>query len=351
MKRMVLVATVLLAGGAPMGFALTIPAWDGNTGWVVPPGALIEWNQATGTLFAYSGAHVWEVNAGWTGWTQQASGVDGLTAFDPGGCAFDATGAEFMLDAGWGLETRQTTIASGTTVVKSGLGVNFFDAGTHPVSGQIFATWADGWGSGNNNRIVQVSLAGNGSTTDVVSLPTDKRPDNDGTWGGVASGGLGFDAAGNLYMSRFEYYDGADPDAPPNHLGYIDIYQITAADLADGAPYTANLLVNDLLGAGSGQLVVGGNGMIYLMAGPGVVGISATSDPDSFTWENLAGDFQGDAWGPWLYMGLTTDQAGQILYYGEWEGSGLQLRSLEMVPEPGCLLPVLMGVLFLRKKK
>ena len=161
-----------------------------------------------------------------------------------------------------------------------------------------------------------------------------------------ASGGMAFDAEGNLYVGTLNYL------TSPNtvHFFRIDAEDLAIYEAGGGAPGATALGGSEA--NGNGQMVVDHEGNIYFNTTTGIgrfdplTGQTSTLygdllDPNLFTYGNTT-----------PYSGLAYDAAGDRLVFGEYDADlgGYELRFVA-VPEPAGAAVLLLGAAMLLRRR
>ncbi len=196
--------------------------------------------------------------------------------------------------------------------------------------GNAYVQWvADDWSTATRIDHIAPGLA----VTTGVADPAD-----------LASGGMAFDAAGNLIVGTFDWWN-----------GLAKFYRVAAADLAAfEADATAPTL--EFLGQGpangNGALVVGHDGQIFFNTTTGI----GRFDPVAGVVTNLYRDVLDPdlfGYGPNAPLnGLAYDATGQQLIFAEYDsGQDAYFLRFVAVPEPVSLAIMAGGVLLLTTRR
>lgn len=244
------------------------------------------------------------------------------------------------------------TNANGQALISFGTsgGVLKSDLGTTPVSNtevsdfdtsNIFSTALrnDGTGFG-------MYVASDYSTTtaiyviDAVTGDTQLMADP----GGVSSGGLAFDNAGNLYVGTFNYntYPYPDPRGEASYYRY-DAADIAAWEAGGDAP-TATPLANGITN-GNGTIVVGVDGNLYFNTSTGIGKVNLVTGTVSNFYGDIDDEDLYDYGDTQPLNGLAVDpDTGELVFAEYDEVNGEYNLTFLAVPEPVTAATLLLGL-------
>lgn len=264
----------------------------------------IDFCQADGNLYAFDGLDLSRYDSNSDSFADVLAGVGSTTTkkWDPADFAFTTDANSVVLPTGLSSGFVTADISFGFAEEKTGLAYNFFATASRFRDDQLYA---NGLGTSSTNTLFLVDLNGAGSRIELAFTTSNN------------SGALAFDAADNAYIAGITPFGIAG-------LGKVDIYRISREQLdafADDNDYTVtpDLLVNNVILAGSDSMVIDVNYNIYIGSYVGVAKIIPTPDPNAFTVVEIDGDIKANPFGfpEFIFCGITADIRAGILYYGK----------------------------------
>ncbi|OQA03419.1 MAG: hypothetical protein BWY69_00466 [Planctomycetes bacterium ADurb.Bin401] len=261
---------------------------------------------ADNMLYAFNGTNLYRYSSLTESFDTAFNGAGTIISetWDPADIAFLSDSNDVFLPTGQSERVvfvdRQQEIAT----EKSGLRRNFYSSASRYRDNQLFA---NGVGEEYNNTIYLLNVSLNGTETEVVKI-SDKN-----------SGAIAFDFADNLYISDFApIWDG-------QKLGNVDIYRIARwqldAFLEDSSfGIVPELIVNNVVLAGSDSMTIDGDYNIYMSSYVGIAKIVPTDDPNDFEVSAIDGNIYAPPYGlppPNVrFCGITSDIKSGTIYYG-----------------------------------
>jgi hypothetical protein len=265
----------------------------------------IDFCNADGLLYAFNGTNLYRYSISTDSFEIAFSDAGSVISdmWDPSDIAFLTDCNNAILPTGESTKTVYADRQQGIAAEKIGLRRNYYSTASRYRDNQLFA---NGVGS-QNNTIYLLDINFNGIETEVVRVSNNN------------SGAIAFDFADNLYLADFKpIFDG-------NRLGQVDIYRISRQQLdsfiEDGNfVVVPQLIVNNIILAGSDSMVIDADYNIYMGSYVGIAKIIPTDDPDNFAVSTVDGNIYAPPYGfPWplfRFCGITADIRNGIIYYG-----------------------------------
>ncbi|MDD5011025.1 MAG: hypothetical protein PHQ00_02765 [Phycisphaerae bacterium] len=265
----------------------------------------IDFCNADGLLYAFNGKNLYRYSISTDSFEIAFSDAGSVISdmWDPSDIAFLTDCNNAILPTGESMKTVYADRQQGIAAEKIGLRRNYYSTASRYRDNQLFA---NGVGS-QNNTIYLLDINFNGIETEVVQVSNNN------------SGAIAFDFADNLYLADFKpIFDG-------NRLGQVDIYRISRQQLdsfiEDGNfVVVPQLIVNNIILAGSDSMVIDADYNIYMGSYVGIAKIIPTDDPDNFAASTVDGDIYAPPYGfPWplfRFCGIAADIRNGIIYYG-----------------------------------
>jgi len=299
------ILTLLLAGIAAVGVcpAAVVPYTAGN---VSSKGfTRIDFCHGDQRLYAFNGLNLCAYDEAGDSFVSVFAGLGSVTDYqwDPADFAFLTDSNNTVLPTGQSMRVVYAELPGQSAEVKSGLSRNYYSAASRFRANEFYA---NGVGS-VNNTIYLLDAAGAGSEVQVVEISNRN------------SGAIAFDSADNLYISDFA------PLTDGSGLGLVNIYRISRSQLDSfiedsNFVVSAQLLVRDVVLAGSDSMVIDSDYNIYMGSYCGIARIVPTNEPDDYNIIAIDGDIYANPHGfPWpekRFCGITADLAGGVCYYG-----------------------------------
>jgi hypothetical protein len=268
----------------------------------------IDFCSADGLLYAFNGLNLYKYNTAGDSFEIAFSGAGSATSYqwDPADFSFVTDSNNAVLPTGNSMRVVYVDRQLGLAQERSGLQRNYYSTACRYRDNQLFA---NGVGA-VCNTIYLLETGSNGTETEIAGVSNNN------------SGAIAFDAADNLYVADFKpLFDGSG-------LGKVNIYRISRGKLdafTEDSNFivTSELLVKDVILAGSDSMIIDANYNIYMSSYVGVAEIIPTNEPNDFNVIAIDGNIYanpiGFPWPDWRFCGITADIKTGRIYYGKSE--------------------------------
>ncbi|MBN1787420.1 MAG: hypothetical protein JW806_03400 [Sedimentisphaerales bacterium] len=259
------------------------------------------------SLYAFNGLNLYRYEPGLDAFIVIFAGAGAGFTWDPADFAFVTDFNDAILPTGLSSKVIYADIVGQTAEEKINLTRNYYSIASRFRADQIFANGVD---AASNNTVYMLKMAGDGNETELVQVSNRN------------SGAIGFDAADNLYLADFKpMYDGSG-------LGNVNIHRISRGQIdtfVQDSNFTVvpEIIVNDVVLAGSDSIVIDSDYNIYIGSYVGVAKIIPTNEPNDFNVIEIDGDIYANPYGfpkpQWRFCGIAADIINGVMYYGKSE--------------------------------
>ncbi|MFA5292250.1 MAG: hypothetical protein WC496_04360 [Phycisphaerae bacterium] len=268
----------------------------------------IDFCNADGLLYAFNGRDLYRYSVLTDSFDIAFAGAGSAISdtWDPADFAFLTDCNNAVLPTGQSMKLVYVDRQTGTATEKTGLIKNYYSTASRYRDNQLFTN-----GVGVvNNTVYLLDMDSSWVEKEVARVSHNN------------SGAITFDFADNLYLADFK------PLGDDSKLGQVDIYRISRGQL-DSFIEDSNfvvvpqLIVNNVVLAGSDSMIVDANYNIYMSSYVGIAKIVPTNEPDNFDVSTIDGDIYAPPYGfPWphfRFCGITADIKTGKIYYGKSE--------------------------------
>jgi hypothetical protein len=274
----------------------------------------IDFCSADSLLYVFNGLNLYRYSSVSDSFEVAFTGAGSVISdtWDPADFAFMTDCNSAVLPTGQSKRVVYVDRQLGLAQEKSGLRRNYFSTACRYRDNQLFANGVDAI---CNNTIYLLDVNSNGTETKLAQVSNNN------------SGAIAFDFADNLYVADFN----AIYDIYGNYygLGNVSIYRISRGQLdafKENSSFVVvpQIIVRNVILAGSDSMAVDANYNIYMGSYVGIAKIIPTNEPNNFSVSAIDGNIYANPHQSFprphfRFCGITADIRTGKIYYGRSE--------------------------------